>query len=130
MPRSSARRGAVEPLVALVALFAVVAGLGLYAGVLSKTLSVEYDRNVAEPTLVRVHDTLAVRGVLRPDRLPKTRSIFDGRRRLNVTITTGNSRWTAGPRPPARPDAASRSVSVRAGGGRVPAGTLRVEVWT
>jgi len=129
MSRSSARRGSVEPIAAIAALFAVTAGLGLYAGVLDDVRPTS-DRDVATPTLDRVHERASDLTVVDPDAIDAARRAGPDGYRVNVTMWTDSRRWTAGPVPPARADRASRSVSVRLAPGRLRAGRLRVEVWT
>lgn len=130
MSRSSGRRGQVEPTVALAAVFGVVVGVTLYAGALADAMPGARDRNLAAPTVERVHDRLAPDGrVVVPERLGRVRTVSPGGHRINVTVTLPDERWTAGPTPPPTADAATRRTSVRLGPARVRSGTLRVEVW-
>ncbi|WP_134671967.1 DUF7285 family protein [Halorussus marinus] len=121
-------RGQVEPLAALVAVFAVCAALSTYAGVLDGAVPTP-DRNVASPTVDRVERRIADAGVVDPDR------IADGLRAgpdgygLNLTLRAAGETWSAGPTPPPSADAAAATVSVRIGSGRVRPGRLRAEVW-
>jgi hypothetical protein len=127
MSRSSARRGQVEPLAALVALAAVCAGVALYADALVGAVP-SPDRDVARPALVRAHDHLTDDGVARPARLGTVPS--PAGYRANLTLRAADREWVAGPAPPdRRVDAADRVLGVRLGPGRVAAGRLRVEVW-
>lgn len=128
MSRSSTRRGQVEPTAALVALFAVCAGVTLYATALDGALP-SPDRDRAGPTLSRIHDSLEHAGVVRPDALAAARATAPDRYRVNVSLAADGRRWTAGPAPPREADAARRRVSVRTGPGRIRPGWLRVEVW-
>lgn len=129
MSRSSARRGSVEPIAAVAALFAVTAGLGLYAGVLDDARPTS-DRDVATPTLDRVHERASDLTVVDPGAIDAARRAGPDGYRVNVTVRADGRRWAAGPAPPTRADHASRSVSVRLAPGRLRAGRLRVEVWT
>ncbi|MFB6281748.1 MAG: hypothetical protein ABEH40_06995 [Haloferacaceae archaeon] len=130
MSRSSARRGQVEPTVALAAVFGVVVGVGLYAGVLADAMPGERDRNLAAPTAERVHDELAPTAeIVVPKRLDRVGNATPDGYRANVTVRVAGRRWAVGPAAPRRADAAARRTSVRLGPGRVRAGTLRVEVW-
>jgi len=121
-------RAQVEPLAALVAVFAVCAALSVYAGVLDATVPT-LDRNAAEPTVERVERRLTDAGVVDP------RTLLDGLRAgpdgygLNLSLRADGETWSAGPTPPPSADAAERTVSVSVGPGRIRPGRLRVEVW-
>lgn len=126
----SRRRAETEPLVAIVAAFAVAAGLATYAGVLDTTLtSTATDREVADPTLQRAYAALAPSGITDPERL--TLDALDGPDgyRVRISVTTGESEWHAGPDAPPGADVASRSVTVRVAPGVNRPGRLSVEVW-
>ena len=128
MSRSSAR-AATEPLAALIAVFAVSAGLALYAGVLGDTLAdVVGDRDVAGPTADAVERRVTTGGVVDPtlvnDSLAAVPPGYEG----NVTLEA-ERRWSVGPTPPARADSDSRTVSVALGPATVRRGRLRVAVW-
>ena len=130
MSRSSARRGQVEPTAALAATFAVVVGLGLYAGALTDAMPGQHDRDLAAPALERAHDALTPRSeVVVPTRVGDARDAGPSGFRTNVTVRTANQRFVAGPTAPPDAESAARSVGVRLGPGRVRPGTLRVEVW-
>jgi hypothetical protein len=130
MSRSSARRGQVEPTAALAAVFGVVVGLGLYAGVLADATPADRERDLAGPAVERVHDRLAGDdGVAHPDRLSAATDAGPDGYRLNATLRVAALRWTVGPRPPPTADAATRRTSVRIAPGRIDPGVLRVEVW-
>lgn len=125
MPRSSAR-GYVEPIAALVAVFALGLGLTLYAGTLADA-STDHEREVAQTvidSLTREAETLAV---LSPARL-RNASVPRGWS-VNVTLVSPAGRWTAGEAPPPDADRARRRVAVRLGPGTVRPGWLRVAVW-
>lgn len=125
---SEHRRGQVEPLAALAALFAVCVGLSTYALVVADA-GRPTDRDLAGPTLSAVEDAVTVRGIVHPTRLDRGHDRGPSGVRLNATIATDDRRWTAGPSPTARGDRAARRVSVRLGPGRVRVGRLGVVVW-
>lgn len=125
----------VEPLAALVAVFAVGAALTTYAGVLDATLPTP-DRNLAEPTVERVERAVSEAGVVEPTRLSEGVHAGADGYQVNVTLVAGDRTWHAGPTPPARADAsrdadstAEIAVSVQVAPGQIRAGRLRVEVW-
>jgi hypothetical protein len=123
-------RAQVEPLAALAAVFAVCVGLTLYAGVLS-SVTPGTSRDLAEPTLDRVHDRLSTGGVGVPARLDTAAHAGPDGYDLNVSLTADDRRWTLGPSPPPGvADTASRSTGVRVAAGRVRPGRLRVVVWS
>lgn len=122
-------RAQVEPLAALVAVAAVCAGLGLYAGVLDSTLSDDADRTTVSTVATAALDAVAPAGVAIPDRLGATLDAAPDGYRLNVTLLSGSRRWTVGPEPPARSRTADRSTGVRLAPGAVRPGTLRVVLW-
>ncbi|AUV81020.1 hypothetical protein C2R22_04550 [Salinigranum rubrum] len=122
------RRGQVEPLAALAALFAVCVGLSTYALVVADA-GVSTDRDAAGPALAAVHDEVSVRGVVHPDRLGRALDARPLGSRLNVSLTTDGRQWTVGPDAAVRGDRAFRRVSVRLGPGRVRHGRLRAVVW-
>lgn len=133
----------VEPLAALVAVFAVGAALTTYAGVLDATLTTT-DRNLAEPTVERVERTVSEAGVVEPPRLSEGVHAGPDGYRVALTLVAGDRTWHAGPTPPTRGDSsgsttaqttsraidtAEITVSVRVGPGQIRAGRLRAEVW-
>jgi hypothetical protein len=116
--------------VALAAVFGVVVGIGLYAGVLADAMPGERDRNIAAPAADRVHDELAPTAeIVVPDRLDRATAAAPDGYRLNATVTVAARRFAVGPAAPPTADTATRRTGVRIGPGRVRAGTLRVEVW-
>ena len=122
------RRGQTEPLAALVALFAVCAGVSLYATVLGGALPVA-DRDLSDPTLERVRDAATRAGVVRPDALSTAVDAGPDGYGVNATLSAADRRWSEGPPVPARADRASRSVSVHLDPGRIAPGHLTVRVW-
>lgn len=127
------RRAQVEPLAALVAVFAVGVALSAYAGVLDAAVPTP-DRNLAEPTIERAERAVAETGVLAPENLPAGLRAGPDGYRLNLTLAAAGQSWHAGPTPPPRADTADHTaelaVSVRIGPGKIRPGTLRAEVWT
>lgn len=126
------RRGQTEPVVALVALFAVCVGVSLYAGVLSDvTTSLGSERDVAGPTLDRVEDAVSTTGIVEPDHADRALDVGPDGYGLHVSVRADGQRWTAGPTSPEgeATQTASRRVSVRVGPGRVRPGRLQVVVW-
>lgn len=131
MPRSSGRRGQVEPLAALAAVAAVGAALALYAGVLNGVLAAQPDAGPAETALDRVHRAASTASVVEPGRLGTAVAARPKGYHLNATVTVDGHRWHAGPAPPsgADVDAAGRLTGVRLGPDRIRPGRFRVEVW-
>ena len=110
MSRWSGRRGQVEPLAAIAAVFLVGAGLTLYAGVLEERLAGDDERAVADAALGTVERAVTDEGVVEPRRLGRIRSVGPAGYELNVTL--------------------EERVSVHTGTGRVRPGRLVVRVWT
>jgi len=132
MSRSSARRGQVEPLAALVAVVAVVAGVSLYAGALADA---HPDRPSSAPTVEtaadRAVEAIAPAGVARPRRMSELPSVAPEGYRLNATLAAGDARWTVGPPVTKRTASGTiRPTSVRLAPGRIRPGRLRVVIWT
>jgi hypothetical protein len=121
-------RAQVEPLAALAALFAVSIGLSAYAAVVADA-GRPTDRDRAGPALAAVDDAVTVHGVVRPARLDRALGVAPRGAHLNVTVTTDDRQWSAGPPPTVRGDRASRRVSVSLGPGRSRVGRLAVVVW-
>jgi hypothetical protein len=130
MSRSSGRRGQVEPIAAIVAVFAVGAGLAIYAGVIDARLPGTTDRNVARPVLDRATATLGNASVVRPDRFGRVVTVVPAGYRVNATLQTADRRWQLGPPVPRRADTASRRLSVKLAPGVVRPGRLTVRVWS
>ena len=135
-PSPRGTRAQTTPIVALVALFAVCAGLSLYATTLGSVTPAETENALAQPTLERVYDAASDGGVVSPVGLIRARAAFPDGYRVAVEVTTPGGRWTTGHRPPADPgapdvpvDSASRPVGVKTAEGDVVWGRLRVRVW-
>ncbi|MGQ4555749.1 DUF7285 family protein [Halobellus sp. GM3] len=129
-------RAQTTPIVALVALFAVCAGVSLYATTLGGVTPSENENALAGPTLDRVHDAVSDGGVLSPVALTRAREVAPDGYRVAVAVTTSGRRWTNGRQPPSEMaaksiavDSAQRPVSVAMGDGDVVWGRLRVWVW-
>jgi hypothetical protein len=130
MSRWSGRRGQVEPLAAIAAVFLVGAGLTLYAGVLEERLAGDDERAVADAALGTVERAVTDEGVVEPRRLGRIRSVGPAGYELNVTLEVPDDRWHHGPTAPASATNATERVSVHTGTGRVRPGRLVVRVWT
>lgn len=125
MARSSAK-GYVEPIAALAAVFAVVVGITVYAGVVGDVLEPS-ERAVAKAVLEDVLHRAEVEGVLDPAALAGAEPPAGWR--ANVTLATGEGRWRTGPDPPDDADRATRQVPVRLGPGTVRPGRITVVAW-
>ena len=125
----SRRRAETEPLVAIIAVFAVAVGLTTYAGLHGATIPDATERDVASPTLQQAYAALAPAGIVGPDRL--SLDALDGPEgyRIRISITTAGSEWHVGPDAPPEANIASRPVTVRVAPGTNQPGRLRVAVW-
>jgi len=128
------RRGQTTPVVALVALFAVCAGVSLYATALDGVAptGTGTGTTLAEPTLERVYDAVADGGVVSPVGLHRAERVAPDGHRVAVAVVTDDGRWTTGRRPPAGSegvDTADRTVAVSTADSGVVWGRLRVWVW-
>jgi len=121
-------RGAVEPIVALVAVFAVAVAVALYAGVVDRAFVAD-DRDIAEPVADRVADELSVAGVADPDRREAAIAAVPDRYHVRVRLTTEQYDWRAGPDPEGDASVSRRRVGVRVGPSDVRPGRLTVVVW-
>lgn len=128
MSRSSACRGQAEPLVAVVAVFAVGVGLTVYAGALEDARP-EGDEPSVQPALDRAERAVSEGGVVEPRRLSAAPEVAPGSHRLNATVETQGEQWQVGPTPPATARIATTRVSVRTAPGEVRPGRLTVRVW-
>lgn len=125
----SRRRAETEPVVAIVAVFAVAVGLATYAGFLEAALPSSPERDVAGPTLQRAYAQLAPGGVVEPDRLDAGAIDPPDGYRVRIDLTTRGADWHAGPDAPQGADVASRPVTVRVAPGANRPGRLSVAVW-
>ncbi|GAB7013599.1 hypothetical protein JCM18549_18700 [Halolamina salina] len=109
---------------------AVGIGLSLYATVFAGVAPTA-DREVAEPTLSRVHDAVAPAGVASADRLDVAVDEGPTGWTLRIELRAGSRHWTAGdaPAPIEGSQSAGRRVPVRIAPGRVESGWLRVVVY-
>lgn len=125
------RRGQASPTAALVAVVTVGIALSLYATVFAGAVPTP-DRELAEPTLSSVHDTVAPAGVVEPASLGTGLGVGPTGRELRIELRTGEHLWTVGAplanSSTARTETASRQVPVRMMPGRVRAGWLRVVI--
>jgi hypothetical protein len=104
--------------------------LSLYATVFAGIIPGP-DRNVAEPTLERVQDTVVTAGVAAPEKLDDATVAGPNSYRLHISLRTESRSWSAGPTPPGPGSAetATRRTAVRTRPGEVHSGQLRVVVW-
>jgi hypothetical protein len=131
MSRWSGRRGQIEPLAAIAAVFLVGAGLAVYAGVLGDVaFDGDGDRAVADTALDSVERAVERGGVVEPDRLGTVRERGPAGYTLNATLEMAERRWHVGPTATAAATNASERVSVETEAGRVRPGRLVVRVWT
>ena len=128
MLRSSARRGQVEPLAAIAAVFALGVGLTVYAGALTDALPGGSEPSV-QPTLGSAERAVSDGGVVDPGRLTAARAATPDGHRLNATLETDERRWHLGPTPPGTARNGTARVSVRTAPGRVRPGRLTVRIW-
>lgn len=126
-PLSGSR--AQTELSSLIAVFAVCAGLALFAGQVGPAMSEPAAPRTADVVADRVADQMRVAGVIHPTRLAAGHGAVPTGRQLNVTLAAGDSRWTAGPPAPATARTASRRVGVWLGPGDVRPGRLWVAIW-
>ena len=119
----------MEPLLALVALFAVGLGLSLYAGVLDTALgTTSGERNRAVATADVVEQSITDAGVVAPGELDDALAALPERFSYRLSLRVDET-WSAGGEPPAGADRTTRTVSVRVGPGQLRRGRLRVVVW-
>jgi len=114
---------------ALVAVAAVGLGLSLYAVVFAGVAPTA-DRDVAEPTLSRVHGAVAPAGVVEPGRLESALDTGPTGWTLYIELRTGSRQWRSGEAPISDADTqtSGRRVAVRTASGHVRSGWLRVVV--
>jgi len=123
------RRAQTGPLPALAATVVVGAALARYASGLYGAFPESSDPRVAEPTLERATDELAVDGVVRPGELSAALDAAPDGYAVAVVLVADDERWRAGPASPPDAATATRPVSVRVAPGVVIPGRLRVAVW-
>ena len=132
---SSPGRAQVEPLAALVAVFAVGVGLALYVGAVDATVpKIASDRELAEPTadLLVAAASDGATGAIETPLEPAVDGARPTAHEFNATLRTDAASWAAGstrPETHVLDDCARRSVAVRIEPGVVRPGTLEVCVW-
>lgn len=127
---SWSRRGQVEPLAALAAVFAVGVGVSLYVGALDATLSnLTTDHRIAAVALERFLAESSAFGSVRPPVEEAAASARPTGRRLNATLRADGAEWTGGPARPSSSECVARRVSVAVEPGRVRPGILEVCTW-
>lgn len=123
-------RAQASPTAALVAVAMVGIALSLYATVFAGVVPTA-ERELAEPTLSRVHDTVAPAGVLEPASLDAGLNVGPTGRELRIELRTDERLWSVGAplsNVCAQTETASRQVPVRMAPGRVRVGWLRVVI--
>lgn len=128
--QSWSRRGQVEPLAALAAVFAVGVGLSLYVGVLDATLpELTPSRRMAVVAADRLLAESSAFGSVRPPLADPAAAAAPAGHELNATLRSGGASWTAGSPRQSSADCVVRRVSVRVAPGRVRPGRLEVCTW-
>lgn len=122
-------RGQVEPLAAIVAVFAIGAALAVYAGALDEAIGDGPERETPEILLDRTVENATRAGIVDPTRIEGTPRTAPEGLHVNVTLRSDGSVRTAGPTPPPEADGASRRVPVQVGPGTVRPGRIRIEIW-
>lgn len=123
-------RGAVEPLAALAAVFAVAVALALYAGVLDRSITAAADeRDIASPIADRVLERLTVAGVAHPERRHRALEAVPDRYHARIRVATEHYDWQVGAEAPADASVSRRRVGVRVGPSDVRPGRVTVVVW-
>lgn len=141
MSRSSRHRGQTEPLVALVAVFAITVGLVAYAGVFESVVPNSSNHDIARPTLGRAYSSLAPAGVVDPKRFDSLDLAGPDGYQVQIILTVEGTTRQTGPPVPTKADRskeedrkihvdrATRSVSVRLRPGVIRSGELTVIAW-
>lgn len=126
------RRAQSSPTVGLVAAFAVVAGVSLYATTLVGVDAGDgtRERRLATTTLDRAHAAVTSGGVAVPARLRRVAGVAPADHDFRVLLHAAGRTWTHGPEPPPEATTASRRVGVSLGAERIRPGELTVEVWS
>lgn len=119
---SSARRGQVEPLPALIALAVFALALSMY-GTVFTGLPLPGDDDVSEATITRVTDTITEGVVVQPDRLDRLEGHVPSG--TGVLVRANGRTWGWGPDASRGGESVTRQVLVQTSQGAVP-GTLRV----
>ncbi|MFB6094006.1 MAG: hypothetical protein ABEJ77_03600 [Halanaeroarchaeum sp.] len=121
---SSARRGQVDPIPALVAVSVLVAAIGVYATVF-RSVPLDRDRPVAERVLSVTVAAATEAGVLDPQALavdpPRGYAVA-------VVVRASDRTWRRGPSPPEGAETATAPVLVRTERGES-VGRVRVWAW-
>lgn len=127
---SSWDKAQVEPLAALVAVFALGVGLSLYVGVLDATLpQLSSERERAPTAMDRLVTASSSLGSVEPPLDDAASTARPTGYHLNATLRTVADSWSVGPTTRNSSECARRRVSVRVGPARVRPGRLEVCVW-
>lgn len=129
MSRSS-DSGQVEPVAALVAVFAVCAGLTVYVGVLDDTVPFESERDLQDTAADALVEDLSSFGVVEPPIEAAVHRTTPNGHRMNATLRSEGQTWSGGPAPPGKRERVDRPVSVRVEPALVRPGRIEVYVWT
>lgn len=124
---SSARRGQVEPLPALIALAIFGVSLSIY-GMTFHNVSIGSEAAVDESAVRQVVETVSEGTVVHPNRLSAVETSPSGGGHVSVVVRADGQVWRTGPTPPDSAPSTVRSVLVQTRAGEMP-GRLRVSTW-
>lgn len=124
---SSARRGQVEPLPALLALAVFGLSLSVY-GTTLHGVTTDPQPTVDDSTVRQVVETVSEGTVVHPGRLSAVETSTPGGDHVSVVVRADGRAWETGPTPPDSASTTTRSVLVQTESGEVP-GRLRVSTW-
>jgi len=123
-------RGQTEPLAALVAVFALGAGLSLYVGALDSTLPFLTTESEITPTAAdRLVSEASSSGAVRPPIAGATETARPDGHAMNATVRTEAGSWYGGAPTPESANCVRRGVAVRVAPGTVRPGSLEVCTW-
>lgn len=123
-------RGQTEPLAALIAVFALGAGLSLYVGALESTLPLlSTDSGITPTAADRLVSEASSFGALRPPIAGATETARPSGYAMNATVRTDAGVWHGGDPTSDAADCVRRQVAVGVAPGTVRPGTLEVCTW-
>lgn len=123
-------RGQTEPLAALVAVFALGAGLSLYVGMLDSTLPLLATESEITPTAAdRFLSEVSSSGAVRPPITGATEAARPNGYIMNATVRTEAGSWHGGAPIPESANCVRRGAAVRVAPGTVRPGSLEVCTW-
>lgn len=126
----SSDNGQVEPVAALVAVFAVCTGVTLYVGILDQTVPFDSERDIPDTAADALVSELSSFGVVDPPIATAVRNATPNGYRMNATLRSQGDTWRGGPTIPTEHDRVDRRVSVRVEAGVVRPGRIEVRLWT